>query len=74
MKRLKNLKEYEMKVTVRNAMIDLREVFIGKIFKHYPDHKKMWKAEEVDKEFTSAMYEMSMYYLEELERKEDAKT
>ena len=53
------------KITVSQAMQDLREAFLSSIFKNYPDHKKMWKAEEVQNEFHSAMYTVALYYLKE---------
>ena len=53
-----------MKITLRTAMTDLREVFLSNIFKGYPDHKKLWKAEDINKEFTNAMYEITMDYLD----------
>ena len=60
-----------MTITVRQAMRDLREAFLGNIYKGYPDHKKMWKAEDVDKELTSAMYDLAIYYFATDKEKEE---
>ena len=49
-------------------MIDLREAFLARIFEHYPDHKKIWKAEEINHELSSAMYEVAMDYIERIDK------
>jgi hypothetical protein len=56
-----------MKVT--DAMIDLREGFLGMIFKGCPEHKKVWKAEEIQNAFSSAMYDVAVYYFERIDRR-----
>jgi hypothetical protein len=63
-----------MKLTVKDAIIDLRTLFIGRIFLGYPDHKKLWKAEEINDAFTSAIYEVTMEYLERIEKTQEAPT
>lgn len=57
-----------MKIKAKDAMIHLREAFLSRIFKGYPDHKKHWTAEEINSEFSSAMYDVVMDYLDELEK------
>lgn len=57
-----------MKLTVKNAMMDLREAFLARIFKNYPDNKKMWKAEEINNEFSGAMYDVAMEYMEQIDK------
>ena len=56
------------KITVSRAMQDLREEFLSRIFKNYPDHKKMWKAEDVQNELHGAMYSVTLVYLNEEDR------
>lgn len=56
-----------MKLTISAAMEDLREEFISRIFKGYPDHKKTWKAEEIESTLSQAMYSISVSYLERAE-------
>lgn len=56
------------KKTIKNAVLDLRGEFLEIIFKHYPDHQKVWKAEDVDKAFTTAMYSIACAYLERAEK------
>ncbi len=56
-----------MKLTVKEAMLDFRTEFLARIFNHYPEHKKMWKAEEIEKEISSVMYDLSLQYLEKAE-------
>ncbi len=58
-----------MKLTIKMAMLDLREEFLTTIFKHYPDHQKVWKAEDVDKAFTTAMYDVACKYLDLIEER-----
>ena len=60
-------------ITIRNAMRDLREEFLYNIFKGYPDrHQKIWKPEEIEKAFSSAMYDLAIRYVStEEEREED---
>jgi hypothetical protein len=60
-----------MKITPKMAINDLRDAFLGRIFKNYPDHKKMWKAEDIQNEFSGAMYEIAMEYLSAIEKNED---
>jgi len=57
-----------VKLTVQNAMIDLREAFLSRIFKNCPDHKKIWKAEEINNEFSNAMYDVAIDYLERIDK------
>jgi hypothetical protein len=52
-------------------MSDLREEFLARIFKNYPDHKKMWKAEEINNEFSGAMYDVVIAYLDKIEEIND---
>jgi hypothetical protein len=56
-----------MKVTSGKLVHDLRTTFLERIFKHYPDHKKLWTADEIQRELTTAMYEIAIEYLEKLE-------
>lgn len=56
-----------MKITIKRAMCDLREEFLSRIFEHYPDHQKLWKAEDVEKTFTTAMYDVACSYLDIIE-------
>ena len=58
------------KKTIKNAVLDVREEFLSIIFKNYPDHQKVWKAEDVEKAFTSAMYSVACAYLELAEKEE----
>jgi hypothetical protein len=59
-----------VKLTVKSAMVDFREQLVGIIFKEYPDHKKLWKAEEIENAISSAMYRLSIKYIEQMEREE----
>ena len=55
-----------MKLTVSNAIRDIRETFLSQIFKDYPKHKKMWSADEIQNEFSSAMHHVAMEYFEKI--------
>jgi len=54
------------KKTIKNAVLDVREEFLAIIYKDYPRHQKIWKAEDVEKAFTSAMYSIACEYLDKM--------
>ena len=56
------------KITIKTAMCDLREEFLARIFKNYPDHRKVWTAEDINDAFTSAMYDVACAYLDRIEK------
>ena len=58
-----------MAMTVSRAMDDLREEFLSRVFHGYPDHKKIWKADEIQGILHSSMYALAMRYFEEMEKK-----
>lgn len=49
---------------VSELMIDLTNVFLGKIME---SSKKTWKPEEIEREFVSVMYYLSIEYLKKSE-------
>lgn len=59
-----------MKIEI--AVCDLRETFLSRIFKNYPDHKKMWEAKDIQNELSGAMYEMAVHYFELMDAERDA--
>ncbi len=54
---------------IREAITDFREEVLSIIFKGYPDYKKKWDAEEINKAISSAMYNISLDYID---RQDDA--
>ena len=57
------------KKTIKDAVLDVREEFLAIIYKDYPNHQKVWKAEDVEKAFSSAMYSIACAYLDRAEKK-----
>lgn len=51
-----------IKLTLREAMRDLSNVFLEKI---YTSDKKLWRPEEIENVFTAAMYLLTMDYMDE---------
>jgi hypothetical protein len=50
------------------AIGDLRAAFLERIFKGYPKHKKAWTPEEIQNEFSGAMYDVAICYFTTLEK------
>ena len=54
-----------MKTTLKQGMLDLANCFLGRI---NCSDKKLWKQEEIVSEFYSAMFELTLLYLDDLEK------
>jgi len=55
-----------MKITLKQAMLDLMNVFLGKIVK-----KEIWKQQDIINAFHEAQYEIAMYYIANDEEKKE---
>jgi len=57
---------YIMGKNIKEAITELRETFLRRIYQGYPDHKKIWKVDEISREFTYAMYDLVLDYFDEI--------